>query len=316
VSPGAVILRLLVSAAAVGLVVWWALRQDAPALPTGFENIAALLIALAVYAAATAARAERWHRIVAAETLPATRGDTYRLTVLSYAANNALPARAGDVMRGVLLGRLAGTTFRRALGTVVAERVLDAAALAAVFAVCAWGVTHEEIVPGPVVGGVAAGGMLVLALGIGMHMWRAGWAARIVAAVAPLLSATRGLAGRRGVVLLAASLGIWALEAVVYAAVARAADVPLGVVEALLVVAAANLFALVPAGPGYLGTFDAGVLVALAALGIDGAPAVTYLLLLRFVLFVPITVAGLGVYLAAYAPLPRALQAAARRARA
>ena len=90
----------------------------------------------------------------------------------------------------------------------------------------------------------------------------------------------------------------------------------IGLVEALVVVAAANLFALVPAGPGYLGTFDAGVLVALAALGVDGAPAVTFLLLLRFVLFVPITLAGLGVYLASYAALPRALPTGARRARA
>jgi uncharacterized membrane protein YbhN (UPF0104 family) len=316
VKPGAVLLRVLVSAAAVGLVVWWALRQEAPSLPTGPGNVAALLAALAVYALATAARGERWHRIVTGDELRAARGDSYRLTLVSYAANNTLPARAGDVLRGVLLRRLTGATFRRALGTVVAERVLDAAALAAVFAVVAWGVVDEEIVPGPAVAGVAGAGALLLALGVGLHAWRAGFAARIAAAVAPLLAATRDLAGRRGLLLLAGSLGIWALEALVYAAVARAADVPLGVVEALVVVAAANLFALVPAGPGYLGTFDAGVLVALAALGIDGAPAVTYLLLLRFVLFVPITLTGLGVYLAAYATLPRALQAGARRARA
>jgi hypothetical protein len=48
--------------------------------------------------------------------------------------------------------------------------------------------------------------------------------------------------------------------------------------------------ALVPAAPGYLGTFDAAVLLGLAAVGVKAG--VSYVVVLRVVLFVPITVAG------------------------
>jgi hypothetical protein len=48
--------------------------------------------------------------------------------------------------------------------------------------------------------------------------------------------------------------------------------------------------ALVPAAPGYLGTFDAAVLLGLAAVGVTAQ--VSYVLVLRVVLFVPITIAG------------------------
>ena len=51
-----------------------------------------------------------------------------------------------------------------------------------------------------------------------------------------------------------------------------------------------------PAAPGYVGTFDAAVLLALRSLH---QPALGYLLVLRFVLFVPITVAGFAVFLGA-----------------
>lgn len=57
---------------------------------------------------------------------------------------------------------------------------------------------------------------------------------------------------------------------------------------------------LVPAGPGYLGTLDAAVLFGARAVGASGGVALSYLLVLRFVLLVPVTVAGLGLLLVRY----------------
>ena len=57
--------------------------------------------------------------------------------------------------------------------------------------------------------------------------------------------------------------------------------------------AVTNLFVLMPAAPGYVGTFDAAVLFAVHRLGATGSTAVAYLVMLRFVLFVPITLVGL-----------------------
>ncbi len=291
------VLPIAFSLVALGAVVWWATRQDAPELPRTREAALALAAAVALYALATAARAERWHRIVRRAGVQASRADSYRLTAIGYMGNNVLPARSGDILRAFLLAPLAHTRKRNVLGTVVAERLLDALALGALFLVVAFGLAGDVEVPG---------GATVLLLAIAA-------AAAIVAAVAwlfaperaravarPLAAPTRRLASAHGAALLALSLGLWTLEATVYLAVGRAVDLELGLLEALYVVALTNLFALAPAAPGYIGTFDAAVLFAVDSLGATGSDALTYLVLLRFVLFVPITLVGLGFLLARY----------------
>ena len=84
---------------------------------------------------------------------------------------------------------------------------------------------------------------------------------------------------------------IWVLEATVYATVARAVALPLHGLDALYLVALTNLVALIPAAPGYVGTFDAAVLFGVKALT-GTASGATYVVALRLVLFIPITIAG------------------------
>jgi hypothetical protein len=71
-------------------------------------------------------------------------------------------------------------------------------------------------------------------------------------------------------------------------------------IEALYVVTAASVFVLIPSGPGYLGTLDAGVIFGVRAIGGTGSQAISYLIALRFVLLVPITIAGLVLLLVRY----------------
>ena len=305
-------LQAAISLVALGAVVWWATRQDAPELPRTREAVGWIAAALALYALATAARAERWHRIVA-RALPASRAETYRLTTVGYMGNNVLPARGGDVLRAFLLAPVAGVRKRDVLGTVVAERLLDAAALALVFAAAVFVFVRDIDVPAREVTALAALAALVLAaaaLTAGWALRRASRrgdesrlaraAVRIRNVARPLAAPTRRLRGRHGLGLFALSLAVWALEASVYLAVARAAGLELSPLESLYVVALTNLFALVPAAPGYVGTFDAAVLFAVGSLGAGGSDAVGYLVLLRFVLFVPITLVGLGFLVARY----------------
>jgi hypothetical protein len=62
--------------------------------------------------------------------------------------------------------------------------------------------------------------------------------------------------------------------------------------EGLYLVALASVFALIPSGPAYAGTQDSAVVIGIKAIGGSGSLALSYLLILRFVLVVPITVAG------------------------
>ena len=79
----------------------------------------------------------------------------------------------------------------------------------------------------------------------------------------------------------------------VYLAVARSVDLDFSVTGALYLVALTNFVAALPAAPGSIGTFDAAVAFGARRLGASGSMAVTYMLLLRFVLYIPITIVGL-----------------------
>lgn len=284
-------LQVAVSLAALGGIAWWATRQRAPHLSFDVAALAWLCGALALYGVASVLRAERWHRLLVASSVDRGRTESYRLTAVGYMGNNTLPARAGDVMRVVLLGG----PRRTILGTVIAERLLDALALVAIFALV---ILDRGVGFGPLpyiaVAGVA--GIVALAL-----LWRfAERSRRLLAArewLRPAIGATRSLLSARGALLLGASLVVWLVEATVYLTVGSASGIELGVTGALYVVALTNLSALVPAGPGYVGTFDAAVLLALGSLHLS-AQGLGYLLILRFVLFVPITVVGLALFLA------------------
>lgn len=287
--PRVGLLQVAVSLVALAGIVWWASRQHSPRIPLDVTAIAWLVVALALYAGATVLRGERWHRLLTGSQADQGRGESYRLTTIGYMGNNTLPARAGDLMRVMMLG----SPRRIVLGTVVAERVLDALALAAIFAVV---VAARGLSFGPLPYVVAAGAIGAAALAVA---WRvAPSSRRLLAArewVRPAIWSTRDLLGRRGVALLVVSLVVWLVEASVYLTVGSATGVSLGLVGALYVVALTNLSALIPAAPGYVGTFDAAVLLALGSLRL---PSLGYLLVLRFVLFVPITVVGLAVLLA------------------
>ncbi len=83
-------------------------------------------------------RAERWERILRRADVRAKRADVYALTPIGYMGNNVLPARGGELLRTFLLGaRVENTTKRTILGTILAERVLDAVALGIILVVLA-----------------------------------------------------------------------------------------------------------------------------------------------------------------------------------
>ncbi len=116
----------------------------------------------------------------------------------------------------------------------------------------------------------------------------------------PLADAPRALLGREGVVLLAGTFVVWAFEGAVYLAVAHSLDLDFSVTGALYLVALTNFVAALPAAPGSIGTFDAAVAFGARRLGASGSMAVTYMLLLRFVLYIPITLVGLAILVTRY----------------
>ena len=100
--------------------------------------------------------------------------------------------------------------------------------------------------------------------------------------------------------LLAATVLLWCVEGSVYLAVANAVGLDISATGALYLVGLTNFVAALPAAPGSIGTFDAAVAFGARVLGGAGGLVVSYVLLLRFILYIPITVVGLVVLVTRY----------------
>ena len=307
------LIQVVCSLIALAAVVWWASKQDPPSLPSDSSSVAWLIGGVGIYAIATLLRAERWHRILHLTGIKSKRSDSYALTTVGYMGNNVLPARAGEMLRVVLLSPRTEAGKRELLGTVVAERVLDAIALASIFLVVAYGILRNTVLESdrPLLVLATAVGLAIIGLFAIQILRKRGALERLREFLRPMAGATRALLSRQGALLLAGSFLIWAAEASVYLAVGHATGLDISGMGALYLMAFTNLVAMIPAAPGYLGTFDAAVVLGVRAIGGTKNAALPYLLLLRFVLFVPITVVGLIMLVTRYGGWSR-LRAATR----
>jgi glycosyltransferase 2 family protein len=296
------LIGIAVSVVAVAGVVWWALHQEPPQFPDSAREWGALATAIALYAVATFVRGERWRSLLLAEGATPSRVDAQALNVVGYAANNILPARAGDAVRIFLMAPLANTSKKTVLGTLLAERLLDIAVILTLFVVVGYGLLGEAgageaewiLLATALFAAAGVGAVIMIRRNERMHAF-----------MAPILSSTLQLRGRHGLTLLAVTFVIWGLEAAVWMSIGAAAGFDMDPIEGCYIVALASVFALIPSGPGYAGTQDAAAVTGILALGGTRSQAVTYLILVRFVLAVPITIVGLALMAARYGGLRR-----------
>jgi glycosyltransferase 2 family protein len=295
---------VVVSIVSVAGVAVWASRQSAPTLPAGSTAIATMFAAIAMFGVNTLLRGERWRLLLRHAGGRPARADCYALMAVGYMGNNVLPARGGDAVRAVLIAPRARIGTRTAVGTMIAERLLDAAVLASLFVLLAYGLlsgldtgSAAERVGLFVGAGLAVGALAAVLIYVRREDPRVG---RLVAFLAPMASPTRELRGAHGMRMGLITLTIWLLESLTLLFAARAVGFGIDPVEALFILSLGGVFALIPAGPGQLGTFDTAIVVGAKAVGASGALALSYLLLLRFVLVVPITLVGIVILLVRY----------------
>jgi uncharacterized membrane protein YbhN (UPF0104 family) len=299
------LLQVVFSVIALAAVVWWASHQEAPTFPHTGASIGWVAAACLLYAVATVVRAERWHRVLEITGVQALRADCYALTTVGYMGNNVLPARAGEVLRVVLLDQRVRAGKRTIAGTIVAERILDLIVLAAMFLVVGYGVLKGHVLPGQTFAHPAIVAAVVLVLVAGgtaafFVLRKRGLLDRVREMARPLAEAPRAIWGKPALPLLAVTVLLWSIEGSVYLAVARAVGLDFSISGALYLVGLTNFVAALPAAPGSIGTFDAAVAFGARVLGGSGGLVVSYVILLRFVLYVPITLVGLAVLVVRY----------------
>jgi uncharacterized protein (TIRG00374 family) len=163
---------LVVILLTVGLL-WWFLRSlDFAEVWRSIKSArpgligAAILVTLVTYLF----RALRWQQLL--RPLGRTRfRQSFRMTVIGFAANFMLPGRVGEVLRPYLLARSEGFNAAATFATIIVERVLD---LASVMSLFAWfllfsgmDVGRELTIAGAVSALLALVFLVLLAIGAG-----------------------------------------------------------------------------------------------------------------------------------------------------
>ncbi len=165
------------------------------------------------------------------------------------------------------------------------------------------------IVAGAVLVGVALTGLLVAALALALVAHRLPYADRAVAAIGRWPAVVRAgsrlrgglaVAGRPRTMLAAIgwSIGAWGATIVAFAAAGQAIGVELTWGQAALLASGTSLVTAIPAGPGYVGTFELAAVEIAAAVGVPADPAFALALLVHGAIVAVTTVGGVTAYLA------------------
>jgi uncharacterized protein (TIRG00374 family) len=281
-------------------------------------NYGWIIPGVAVYFVAVWARAWRWHYLLKPIKSIKTRV-MFPITCIGYMGNNIYPARAGEVLRAVVLKRREGVPISASLATIIVERIFDGVVMLAfvfvnltqlaklaevVVPIGKWEVTIQDLA---IWGSVAFFGALLIFLLAAMFpkvTARIGqWfidrlppkriRAQTSGIMHKFLDGLESLRSPANVLMVfITSVFIWLLETVKYWFVMHAFSFEVNFFTLMLMNGVVNLATTIPAAPGYLGTFDAPGIAVLQADGIDKAVATGYTLVLHLALWVPITLLG------------------------
>lgn len=261
-----------------------------------------LALAAAALVVQLGVRAARWSLLLPPG--PAGRVSARRLVpivLIGYLGNAVLPARLGDPIRAVLVGRRETIPASSAFGSVVLERAIDTLTLALIAApAAALAGAPDWAVRTAVLAAVLAGAVIVI-VQTPLPTTILGWlTARARAAWRPwLVRSDRFLAamdgrGRRPALAGAGGLSLlaWALDGVTYWAVAQSLGIDLTPAGAMFVAGITVLGTAIPSAPGYIGTFELAASAAARALGVAPEPALAFALLVHALTVLPLAIGG------------------------
>ncbi len=273
-----------------------------------------LIPGVGVYFIGVWMRAWRWHYLLGPIKKIPTK-TMFPITTIGYMGNNIYPARAGEVLRAVILKRKEGVPVSASLATIIVERIFDGVVMLAFVFVNLPELAKLTGSSGfmgsiqqlAVIGTVAFLGALVVFLlaamfpqmttKIGTWMIERFMPQRLREKVTGIMHKfLDGLASLRSpfnvLMVFFTSVIIWLLETGKYWFVMHAFNFEVSFFALMLMNGIVNLATTIPSAPGYIGTFDAPGIAVLTAYGVDQATAAGYTLTLHVALWLPITLLG------------------------
>jgi uncharacterized protein (TIRG00374 family) len=291
---------------AISILAGWILVQsvDIPAAIEVLRQADLAVVALMVVTVVldVAFRGARWRALlmpIKRIAYPRVLGYTY----IGYLANNVLPARLGELVRAHALGEGEALSRTTVLGTIVVERILDTLIVVtlaglAVVVLGVGGVLSTAVLLGAVFVGVLLVGLIVATLS---H--RLPGADRVTAAVERfprvldlwrrlrdglrVVGEPRAVAGA-----LVFSALAWTFSIATFVLGGRALGIELTPLQGALLSSGVALVTIVPAAPGYLGTFELTAVGIATRFGVDRDSAFAMALLVHAMILLVTTVGG------------------------
>lgn len=266
-----------------------------------------LIPALIAYFAGVALRAFRWGYLLRPiQHISPVR--VFPIVAIGYMGNNVLPLRAGEVVRSYALSARFRIRKTGSLATIAVERIFDGLTMVLFMMVASLSIALTTDLRNLFL--VATGLFIALSTVLIIMVFAPGLRMRLVSLAVGVLpdrfgarvermanSFIEGLGILRRkqdlLVVAFASIAAWSLEASMYYFIAEGFNLDLSPSAILMVTAVANLATLIPSSPGYVGPFEAGVmLVLVGALSIQRETALSYAVIVHAALYFPITLVG------------------------
>jgi hypothetical protein len=251
-------------------------------------------------------RSLRWRVVLAADRrVPVSHA--FWATAAGYLGNNVLPARAGELVRALMLSASTGMSKVFILTTIFAERVVDALFLLAISGII---LLTLPVTPGWLaraarpVGVIGLVGVTAIVLiPFFEPFWQRllarlplpqRWRERAEQALRHAILGIRSFhdRGRLARFLLFTAL-LWSLEGVTTVLGARAIGISFSFPVAFLLIAGLGLGSALPSTPGYVGIYQFVAVSVLTPFGFNKADAIAYILLFQAMNYVVLFVWGL-----------------------
>jgi glycosyltransferase 2 family protein len=266
---------------------------------------------VAVYFLGVWARTWRWHYMLR-HIKPIPLYPLFRLQCIGYMGNNVLPARAGEVLRSVVLKQEYDVPISTSLATVLIERLFDGLTMLLFVFVALPFVpfdsdaltTYRPVIIGFTVlfvGALVAFLLVAARPAVARRLYEPpvrrllphGAQLRVLEVADRFVSGLESLArGREVFMIFATSIVVWLCETGKYWFVMHAFPFTVSFVTLMLMNGVVNLATTLPAAPGYVGTFDAPGIAVLVAAGVVRPIAAAYTVVLHVALWLPVTLLG------------------------
>ena len=290
-----VLIGIVISAVCIAIVVH-GIEWSAVAGALRRTNLVLLLPTLGFLVLMFVFRVYRWQRLVSPIARLPLR-PFWIASLIGFMANDILPLRAGELVRAYALAHMTPVRVSSAFATTVLERVWDAVAVGVLtiftlsqFSLPKWVARTNWIVLGVCVG-VLIGGAWLARQGEKGIAWLP---ARFSALTERFLDGLRSLHSISAVLwVVLLSFAVWFALVGYYWILLRACGFSLPFAAALLVTVCTVLAAALPAAPGYLGTFQYAVVLALSFFAVPKEEALGFSIVAHLAQLIPVILAGL-----------------------